>query len=106
MSVIFSDIIGKLPFFCIKTIQIYFKLYFFQIMNTLYHRGLQSILVEGGTQLLQSFIDNNLWDEAFIEEAKVTLHSGIKAPEIRNKISYSDKKHFGVKIKHYTNKNM
>ena len=43
-----------------------------QIMNTLYHRGLQSILVEGGTQLLQSFIDNNLWDEAFIEEAKVT----------------------------------
>ena len=36
MSVIFSDIIGKLPFFCIKTIQIYFKLYFFQIMNTLY----------------------------------------------------------------------
>ncbi len=36
MSVIFSDIIGKLLFFCIKTIQIYFKLYFFQIMNTLY----------------------------------------------------------------------
>ena len=49
-------------------------------MNTLYHRGLQSILVEGGTQLLQSFIDNNLWDEAFIEEAKVTLDSGVKAP--------------------------
>lgn len=68
-----------------------------QIMNALYHRGLQSILVEGGAQLLQSFIDNNLWDEAFIEEAKVTLHSGVKAPEIRNKISYSDKKHFGVK---------
>lgn len=77
-----------------------------QIMSALYHRGLQSILVEGGAQLLQSFIDNNLWDEAFIEEAKVTLDSGVKAPEIRNKISYSDKKHFGVKIKHYTNKNV
>ena len=77
-----------------------------QIMDNLYHRGLQSLLVEGGARLLQSFIDNNLWDEAFIEKAKAVLHSGVKAPEIRNKISYSDEKHFGVKIKHYTNENV
>ena len=75
-----------------------------QIMEELYHRGLQSLLVEGGAQLLQSFINAELWDEAFIERAEIRLQSGVKAPEIRNKISYSTEKHFGVEITHYTNK--
>ena len=75
-----------------------------QIMEELYHRGLQSLLVEGGVQLLQSFINAELWDEAFIERAEIRLQSGVKAPEIRNKISYSTEKHFGVEITHYTNK--
>lgn len=75
-----------------------------QIMAELYHRGLQSLLVEGGTKLIQSFIQANLWDEAFVERAGTVLHSGVKAPEIRDKISYSTEKHFGVEIKHYTNR--
>lgn len=51
-------------------------------METLYTRGLQSLLVEGGSQTLQSFIDAGLWDEIFVEEAPHLLHSGVKAPEI------------------------
>ena len=47
-----------------------------QIMDTLYARGLQSLLVEGGSTLLQSFIDAGLWDEAFVEEAPFSLLSG------------------------------
>ena len=39
-----------------------------QIMEALYQRKIQSLLVEGGRQLLQSFIDNELWDEAYIEK--------------------------------------
>ncbi|MBC8592250.1 bifunctional diaminohydroxyphosphoribosylaminopyrimidine deaminase/5-amino-6-(5-phosphoribosylamino)uracil reductase RibD [Oscillospiraceae bacterium N12] len=74
-----------------------------QIMEELYKRGIQSLLVEGGSILLQSFIDAGCWDEAFVEQASKELHSGVKAPEIRNKISYSTEKCFGVEIKHYSN---
>jgi len=44
---------------------------------------LQSLLVEGGAQTLQSFIDADLWDEAYIERSDIVLGSGIKAPEIK-----------------------
>jgi hypothetical protein len=40
-----------------------------QIMEVLYQKKIQSLLVEGGSILLQSFIDSGLWDEAFIEKA-------------------------------------
>lgn len=75
-----------------------------QIMHELYQRDVQSLLVEGGSQLLQSFINAGLWDEAFVERCAPILHSGVKAPEIRNKISYSVEKHFGTTIEHYKNK--
>src|SRR5207247_2413973 len=37
-----------------------------EILNHLYQKNIQSIIVEGGAKLLQSFIDENLWDEARI----------------------------------------
>lgn len=43
----------------------------------------QSILVEGGAQTLQTFIDAGLWDEAFIERSDLVLGNGIKAPEMK-----------------------
>lgn len=42
--------------------------------------GFQSILVEGGAQTLQSFIDADLWDEVFIERSDIILGDGVKAP--------------------------
>lgn len=53
-----------------------------QILSTLYERKIQSLLVEGGTCLLQSFIDANLWDEARIETAPFTLGEGVKTPRL------------------------
>ena len=52
------------------------------IIQDLYQRKIQSIIIEGGTILLQSFIDLGLWDEAFILKGKVNLEDGIKAPKI------------------------
>ena len=52
-----------------------------EIMETLYTRGLQSLLVEGGSQTLQSFIAAGLWDEIFVEETPYLLHSGAKHPK-------------------------
>ena len=75
-----------------------------QIMEELYQRNIQSLLVEGGSQLLQSFIDNGLWDEAYIEKCPKRLYSGVKAPEISNNFSYSTEKHFGRQIWYYVHR--
>ena len=45
--------------------------------------GYQSILVEGGARTLQSFIDADLWDEAFIERSELLLDCGVRAPELK-----------------------
>ena len=51
-----------------------------QIMQVLYEQKIQTLLVEGGSQTLQAFLGQGLWDEAFIEHARVPLHDGIPAP--------------------------
>jgi diaminohydroxyphosphoribosylaminopyrimidine deaminase/5-amino-6-(5-phosphoribosylamino)uracil reductase len=39
-------------------------------------------LVEGGKQLLDSFIEQNLWDEAFVFVGSDKFEKGVKAPVI------------------------
>lgn len=72
-----------------------------QIMAILHARGLQSLLVEGGSTLLQSFINAGLWDEIYVEESPVLLHSGVKSPEISDKISFDIELSFGRSFRHY-----
>lgn len=50
------------------------------ILNTLYQELLLSLVVEGGKTTLQSFIDNNLWDEIRIEQAPMVVTGGTAAP--------------------------
>ena len=51
-----------------------------QILNYVYINKLSSIIVEGGEQLLQSFIDQNLWDECHIETSPQKIFNGVNAP--------------------------
>ena len=53
-----------------------------QIMDSLYTLGIQTLLVEGGRELLQSFIDAGLWDEAYVEKGTVVIGNGTEAPSI------------------------
>lgn len=76
-----------------------------QIMSILFQRKIQSVLIEGGRQLLQAFINYNLWDEVFVEQCPTMLHSGVKAPEISNNFSYSVETHFGRTILHHIHEN-
>lgn len=77
---------------------IYFKLDFSrsilpQILQKLYENKLQALLVEGGSQLLQSFIDEGLWDEIYTEHSAKVLENGVKGPVIPagyKKISYDE----------------
>ena len=53
-----------------------------QILQILYKHQIQSVIIEGGRQTLQTFIDENLWDEVRIFIGNVTFDEGIKAPII------------------------
>ncbi len=64
------------------------------LLKELHRRGVQSLLVEGGSTLLQSFIDEGYWDEAHVEVSTIALGSGISAPIIHSaSCEYSN--HFG-----------
>jgi diaminohydroxyphosphoribosylaminopyrimidine deaminase/5-amino-6-(5-phosphoribosylamino)uracil reductase len=55
-----------------------------EIMSTLYAMNIQSVIVEGGSRLLQSFINEDLWDEArIITNTKMIIGDGINAPELK-----------------------
>lgn len=72
-----------------------------EIMKDLYNRQLQSLLVEGGSQLLQSFIDAGLWDEIVVEEAPLVLGDGVKSPTLPTQTLYRRECHFGHGYRHY-----
>ena len=56
-----------------------------QVCNALYHLHIQSVLVEGGAQMLQAFIDENIFDEArIITNTGLPVDTGIPSPVIRN----------------------
>ncbi|WP_372744851.1 bifunctional diaminohydroxyphosphoribosylaminopyrimidine deaminase/5-amino-6-(5-phosphoribosylamino)uracil reductase RibD [Lutibacter sp.] len=54
-----------------------------QICDVLYRHQIQSVIIEGGKHTLQSFIDANLWDEAFVFVGDIEFKNGLKAPEIK-----------------------
>ncbi|HEX9151059.1 MAG TPA: bifunctional diaminohydroxyphosphoribosylaminopyrimidine deaminase/5-amino-6-(5-phosphoribosylamino)uracil reductase RibD [Flavobacterium sp.] len=56
-----------------------------QILKALYQHQIQSVIIEGGRQTLQTFIDVNLWDEARIFIGNVRFTTGTKAPILDKK---------------------
>lgn len=51
-----------------------------QLLAELQRRKIESLMVEGGCVLLQSFIDERLWDEARVEYAPFCIGNGVPAP--------------------------
>lgn len=56
-----------------------------EMMDDLYRRGMQSLIVEGGAQLLNSFIHAQLWDEARVFVSPKALLKGVKSPQLNSK---------------------
>ncbi len=54
-----------------------------QICDALYRKNIQSTIIEGGAKTLQSFIYENLWDEAFVFNGNISFGEGIKAPNFK-----------------------
>ena len=54
-----------------------------QICSVLHQHQIQSIIVEGGTKTLQTFIDEDLWDEARVFKGDVLFGNGVRAPKLQ-----------------------
>jgi diaminohydroxyphosphoribosylaminopyrimidine deaminase/5-amino-6-(5-phosphoribosylamino)uracil reductase len=57
-----------------------------QICDVLQKHQIQSVIIEGGAQTLQTFIDENLWDEAKIFVGENEFKNGVKAPKISGRL--------------------
>ena len=55
-------------------------------LTDLYRRGITSVMVEGGTRVLQQMIDARTWDEARIETSPRRVGQGVTAPAIKGRI--------------------
>lgn len=62
-----------------------------QICDVLYNYQIQSVIIEGGSQTLKSFIDADLWDEARIFKSAINLLDGVKAPQIKGRLISTQK---------------
>lgn len=53
------------------------------VLTELFKKDIHSLIVEGGTNILQQFIDENLWNEAYQIIGNKTFIKGIPAPKIK-----------------------
>jgi len=73
-----------------------------QVCDALYLLNIQSVLVEGGSRLLQSFIEENLWDEArVITNEDLFIGKGIAAPKLNAARPDSNTKILSDTIRYY-----
>ncbi|MDR5589768.1 bifunctional diaminohydroxyphosphoribosylaminopyrimidine deaminase/5-amino-6-(5-phosphoribosylamino)uracil reductase RibD [Christiangramia sp. SM2212] len=73
-----------------------------QVCNMLYENETQAVIIEGGTQTIQQFIDANLWDEARIFKGKSSFSTGVAAPILIGKL-VSEKMISSDQLKIYKN---
>ena len=73
-----------------------------QICEVLFKHKIQSLIVEGGTKTIQTFIDENLWDEARVFSGEVHFNDGVNAP-ILDVIPTNEENIKGDTLKTYLN---
>lgn len=75
-----------------------------QLMDVLYRLPLQSVLVEGGAALLQTFIESGVWDEArVIVNGELSIGNGLPAPVLKNEQLVMEEKISTDKISYFRN---
>lgn len=75
-----------------------------QMLNALYCMNIQSLIVEGGRYLLQSFIDEGMWDEArVICNEQLIIGNGLASPVLSNQHLVRTEQIFSDVIRTYQN---
>ncbi len=59
----------------------------YAILQTLYERKIQSLIIEGGEFTLKRFIESGLWDEARIFTGPDVFNAGVSAPQIQGRFA-------------------
>ena len=73
-----------------------------QIMDACFYLNIQSLLVEGGARTLQTFIDEDIWDEArMITNESLLVGNGLSAPHLRNAVLLNERKYGNDLIQYY-----
>jgi len=75
-----------------------------QLMSELHEADKLSLIVEGGAQMLSSFIELNLWDEARVFTGHDHLEEGISAPVLKNESVAFETNIGGDQLRVYTNR--
>ncbi|SHH77397.1 bifunctional diaminohydroxyphosphoribosylaminopyrimidine deaminase/5-amino-6-(5-phosphoribosylamino)uracil reductase RibD [Winogradskyella jejuensis] len=73
-----------------------------EICGLLFDRNINSIIIEGGAKTLQTFINENLWDEARVFIGDTEFKDGIKAPQLKGNL-ISEEQFLNDTLKIYTN---
>ena len=73
------------------------------MLQKLHEDGIQTLLVEGGAKLHQSFIDSGLWDECYVEIGDVAIHGSVQAPVMKNARLAERRTYMGRVIEKYVN---
>ena len=74
------------------------------IKKKLHELNIQSVIVEGGSQVLNSFIKENCWDEARVFTSSQTFEQGIESPKAKGMLVH-DETILGDQLKIYRNQN-
>lgn len=78
-----------------------------ELLQLLYKKGIQSLIVEGGSKLLQSFIEKNLWHEArVVKNTELMLQEGISSPTLKNNFNLKQALIGKDEINYYINLSM
>lgn len=78
-----------------------------QCNDLLFKLGIMSLIVEGGTILLQSFIDENMWDESrVITNNILTIDNGYPSPRLKNNELFHQINIENDEVSFYTNSTM
>ena len=74
-----------------------------EICNFLHSNDINSVIIEGGAQMLQTFIDENLWDETRVFKGNSNFKIGTKAPLFSGEL-ISEELISADTLKYYINK--
>jgi diaminohydroxyphosphoribosylaminopyrimidine deaminase/5-amino-6-(5-phosphoribosylamino)uracil reductase len=73
-----------------------------QICTILFEKNINSVIIEGGSKTLQTFIDENIWDEARVFYGNCNFSKGIKAPTFKGNL-ISERTILNDKLKFFLN---
>ncbi|WP_235527282.1 bifunctional diaminohydroxyphosphoribosylaminopyrimidine deaminase/5-amino-6-(5-phosphoribosylamino)uracil reductase RibD [Pedobacter sp. Leaf41] len=78
-----TDVVGNVHYIQMEDMHFYLAQ---KIAFQLYLMDTQSVIVEGGANILKQFLDANIWDEARIFNSKGSWNDGIPSPVINGRL--------------------